>query len=77
MSIYKINLVADGTGDRTSEYFESNLDSKEIVKVFREVDKEFNNNGHDLMAAVETVNKTLSDNKKLVKTDVTSYSIFW
>ena len=70
MSIYKINLVADGTGDRTSEYFESNLDSKEV-------DKEFNNNGHNLMAAVETVNKTLSDNKKLVKTDVTSYSIFW
>ena len=77
MSIYKINLVADGTGDRTSEYFESNLDSKEIVKVFREVDREFNSNGHDLKAAVETVNKTLSDTKKLVKTDVTSYNIYW
>ena len=77
MSIYKINLVADGTGDRTSEYFESNLDSKEIVKVFREVDREFNSNGHDLTAAVETINKTLSDTKKLVKTDVTSYNIYW
>ncbi len=77
MSIYKINLVADGTGDRTGEYFESNLDSKEIVKVFREVDREFNNNGHDLNAAVETVNKTLSDKKKLVKTEVISYNIYW
>ena len=77
MSIYKINLVSDGTGDRTSEYFESNLDSKEIVKVFREVDREFNSNGHDLKAAVETINKTLADTKKLVKTDVTSYNIYW